>query len=135
MEEFKNWGIEDVKEKFLNLLTVESDVFTINFAATVKINEEKNVVWVRRARMVVRREEGQGDEEPRLIVILPLEYRRDQIVIDYPDFPELERERLEQLDFNGEFGDLAAEDMYWNPFRFEFYVRNLETLQWLPPEK
>ncbi len=135
VDEFKNWPDEGAKKKFLSLLTTKSDVFTIHLAATVRINEEKHVVYVRRARCVVRREEASGDEDALVQVILPLEERGEELVVDYPDFPELEQERMQSMDFNGEFGDLAAQDLYWNPFRFEFYVPQEERLNWRPSSR
>ena len=132
VDEFKNWQDDGAKKKFLALLTTRSDVFTIHLAATVKINEEKHVVYVRRARCVVRRDAGGEGGDVQILVILPFEERGEQIVVDYPDFPELEEERAQTMEFNGEFGDLAAEDYYWNPFRFEFYVPQRERLNWRP---
>jgi len=132
VEEFKNWGIGQERDSFLKMLGVESDVFTIHLAATVRINEEKNVVFVRRSRIVVRRESGGEGGAPGIVVILPREDRGEELVIDYPDFPDLERERQEALQFTGEYSDFAAEELYWNPFRFEFYVRDLERLSWRP---
>ena len=135
VEEFKNWMDEEAKKKFLDLLTTKSDVFTIHLAATVKVNEQKHVVYVRRARCVVRREESAEGQEGQILVILPFEERGDELVVDYPDFPDLERERMQGLEFTGEFADLTAEDLYWNPFRFEFYVPQEERLNWRPEAK
>ncbi len=135
VDEFKNWMDEEAKKKFLSLLTTKSDVFTIHLAATVKINEEKHVVYVRRARCVVRREESGESQDAQIFVILPFEERGEQLVVDYPDFPDLERERMQSMEFTGEFADLTAEDLYWNPFRFEFYVPQEERLNWRPGEK
>ena len=93
------------------------------------------MVYVRRAKAVVRREQGAEGEEPRIIFITPLIEVGGDLVIDYPDFPDLERERLEETEFTGEYADIGAADLYWNPFRFQFYYREEEGLEWRPEER
>ena len=51
------------------------------------------------------------------------------------DFPELERERQEAMEFTGDFADISAGELYWNPFRFQFYYREEEGLHWRPEER
>lgn len=108
----------DIKEQFTNLLTTESDVFSIHLSCVFKRKEERRIFVMSRRKSVVIRLEG--DESPRLYPIIRLE-RRHGIRVLGVDFPEEEEEkrRLQEFDMD----QFSMEERAWNPFFPEFYDR------------
>lgn len=113
--EFMNLGNPAMKEKFYDLTTTRSDVFTVHMASLFKRNEENRVFVMRRsASILVRLEDG---EESRLHPIVLLEDRSGLRVkpIDFQDRYEDELRRSSYID------QFASEERAWNPFLLEFY--------------
>jgi hypothetical protein len=120
--EFENLPDKKVKENFLNLLTVRSDVFSIHMAAVFKRNEERKVFVLHRRKSVVVRIESQ-DEDPRLYPIIHLE-KRHGLRIFPMDFPEEEMEEQQYL--LDDMDQFTREERAWNPFYLEFYEKKPE---------
>jgi hypothetical protein len=117
VEAFKNWGDMKAKEKFLSLLTTESDVFTIHFASVFKRNEEKKVFVIKRAATVVVRS---ADRDGSLFPLVPM-CERPYLRVMPIDFPELaEEERRKRQDME----EFSLEERSWNPFFLEFYRKD-----------
>jgi hypothetical protein len=116
--EFANIADPEVKEKFISMLTVESDVFSIHMACLFKRNEERKMFVMTRRKCVVIRLEG--DENPRLFPIMRLERRRGVRVFAV-DFPEEEEERRELL--SSDMDEFSIEERKWNPFYVDFYKK------------
>ena len=114
VEAFKNWGDMQSREKFLSLVTTQSDVFTIHMASVFKRNEEKKVFVIKRARTVVVRN---SDREGSLYPLLPMSERPYLRVmpIDFPEQAEEERRKRQDME------KFALEERSWNPFYLEFY--------------
>ncbi len=116
--EFANISDQKNKDKFLEMLTVESDVFSIHMACVYKRNEQRKMfVMTRRKSVVVRLE---GDESVRLFPIIRLERRRGRRVV-VVDFPEEEAEKRELL--ASDMDSFSREERKWNPFFVEFYYK------------
>jgi type II secretory pathway component PulK len=113
--EFKNLGNPQTKDRFFELTTTKSHVFTVHMASVFKRNEENRVFVMRRAASIlVRLEDG---EELRIHPIVRLEDRAGLRVvpIDFPDRYEDEQRRYLDSD------QFAKEERAWNPFFIDFY--------------
>ncbi len=120
--EFENLPDKEVKEEFINLLTVRSDVFSVHMAAVYKRSEEHKVFVLHRRRSVVVRIES-DDEDPRLYPIIHME-KRHGLRIFPVDFPEEDQEELRyQMD---EMDQFSQEERAWNPFYIQFYEKDPE---------
>jgi len=120
--EFENLPDKKLKENFLNLLTVRSDVFSIHMAAVFKRNEERKVFVLHRRKSVVVRIESE-EEDPRLYPIIHLEKRHGLRIfpVDFPEEAmEEQRYQLEEMD------EFTQEERAWNPFYLEFYEKKEE---------
>ncbi len=117
VEEFANLPDPDVKNKFLNLLTTKSDVFSIHLTAIYKFAEEpKSFAISRRRSLMVR---FSGAEASSLHPLIFLE-RRNGLRVMGVDFPE--DEDLHQLELRmEEMDDFSREERKWNPFFLDFY--------------
>ena len=116
--EFSNIADQKVKDKFLSLLSTQSDVFTIHIACVYKRNEERKLFVMNCRRCVVVRLEG--DEETRLYPIIRLERYRGLRMMGV-DFPEQEEEK--RLLAQDGMDPFATEERKWNPFFLEFYEK------------
>ncbi len=115
LPEFMNLANPEVKNKFFELTTTHSHVFTVHMASLFKRNEERRIFVIRRAASVlVRIEDG---EESKIYPIIRLEERSGLRVVPI-DFPE---EYEQQLRMRDEFDEFAREERMWNPFFLEFY--------------
>ncbi len=113
--EFENLGDPKAKDKFKELLTTKSDVFSIHFASLYKRSEEHRVFVIRRARsIVVRQDDG---EEGYLHPLIMLEERHGLRIMPM-DFTEDEMDMINQFD---EMDDYSQEERAWNPFYLDFY--------------
>lgn len=113
--EFANLADREVKEKFLNLLTTESDVFTIHMACLFKRSEERKIFVLNRRRSVVVRLEG--NEQPRLHPILRMERYHGRRV-HQEDVLESVTDRDIAM---AEMDEFSQEERKWNPFYKDFY--------------
>lgn len=116
IREFANLPDPEVKARFLALVTVKSDVFTIHMASLYKRNEERRDFVMRRARSVVVRLEN--DDEGSLYPIVLLEERPDALRVMPVDFYEDETRDLMRL---GEMDQFTREERAWDPFLVDFY--------------
>lgn len=116
IREFANLPDPEVKAKFMALVTVKSDVFTIHMASLYKRNEERRDFVMRRARSVVVRLEN--EDEGALYPIVLLEERPDALRVMPVDFYENETDYLTRLD---EMDQFTREERAWNPFLIDFY--------------
>lgn len=121
--EFANLADEEAKQRFLDLLTTESDVFTIHLTCVFKRNEERKVFVMTQRRSVVVR--LPGDEGSRLYPIVRLERCRGRRVMAV-DFPE-EEEDAQRLLLD-DMDQFSLEERKWNPFYVEFYEQSEEFL-------
>ncbi|MEZ5964772.1 MAG: type II secretion system protein GspK [Planctomycetota bacterium] len=113
--EFMNIGNPETKEKFYELTTTHSDVFSVHMASMFKRNEENRVFVLRRsASILVRLQDG---EESRLHPILLLEDRAGLRVMPI-DFQDQYEDELRRNDYADQF---ARDERAWNPFFLEFY--------------
>ena len=121
--EFANLADEEVKDRFLDLLTTESDVFSIHLTCVFKRDEERKVfVMTQRRSIVVRLP---GDDGSRLYPIVRLERTRGRRVMAV-DFPEEEEENQRLL--TDDMDQFSLEERKWNPFYVEFYEQSDEFL-------
>jgi hypothetical protein len=117
--EFANLSDQKIKDKFLDLVTTQSDVFSIHMACLYKRSEERKMfVMTRRTSVVVRLE---GEESTRLFPIIRLE-RRQGLRVVVVDFPDEEAEKRELL--ASDMDTFSADERKWNPFFLEFYQKD-----------
>jgi type II secretory pathway component PulK len=113
--EFQNLSDPAVKGRFQELLTVNSDVFSVHFAALHRRNEEARTFVLQRARSILVRLEGQ---EAQLHPIVILEERRGLRVMPVDFYED------DLLGLASEFDEMDAfsqEERAWNPFFLDFY--------------
>lgn len=114
--EFENLPDPAVKEEFLQLVTTNSDVFTVHMASLYKRNEETRTYVLQRSRSVlVRLDEG---EEGYLHPLILQEERRGLRVMPV-DFPE--DDLLARSSYLTEMDAFTQEERAWNPFYVDFY--------------
>ena len=119
--EFANIADPTVRDRFKELVGVDSDVFSIHLASLFKRNEEtRNFVLRRRRSIVVRLDEsGEGALHPLILL-----EQRAGMRVRGKDF--YEDDVLGQFALNDAMDLFSQEEKAWNPFLLEFY---------LPPEE
>lgn len=114
VEDWKLLPENDALDRFKNLLTTRSNVFTIHLAALYKRDEEGKAFQITKVRSVwVRDDQG---EEAKMYPLIPL-HRVQGLRVFQVDFPD---EVEENADISEE-EEFAAEQNAWNPFRLDFY--------------
>ena len=118
LPEFKNLGNPEVKQRFYDLTTVKSDVFSVHMASMYKRSEERRIFVLRRATSILMRFDDSG--EPMLHPLILLEEREGVRImpIDFPD----EYDNLDYQVQMDEMDEFAQDERRWNPFYFEFYL-------------
>ncbi|MEM7201286.1 MAG: hypothetical protein AAF628_13525 [Planctomycetota bacterium] len=116
LPEFENLPNPEVKQRFKELTTTQSDVFSVHMAALFKRNEERRAFVLTRARSILVRLDG---EEAELHPLVLLEERQGLRVmpVDFAD-------EWSDLDYGmqlDEMDEFAREERRWNPFFLEFY--------------
>jgi hypothetical protein len=117
LPEFMNLANVEIKNRFYQLLTTKSDVFSVHMAALHKRNEETRSFVLRRSRTILFRSEG--SEETLLHPLIRMEERAG-VRIQPIDFLEQHDEEL-RLRADG-MDSFALEERKWNPFFREFYL-------------
>lgn len=113
--EYQNLANQAVKTKLAELMTTESDVFTIHMASLFKRNEKTKSFVIRRARSVeVRIADG---DTPVLHPLMLLEDTKGLRVmpVDFPLDEAVLRQQQSEMDA------YSAEERAWNPFYLDFY--------------
>jgi hypothetical protein len=113
--EWKNLPDPAIKQRFYDLVTTKSDVFSIHMASMYKRNEETRVFVMRRLRTIVMRLE---DEEDGKLHPLILHEERHGLRVMPVDFPDEEADEAAYFD---SMDDYAQEERAWNPFYLDFY--------------
>jgi hypothetical protein len=122
--EFKNIADPKIKDEFLLLVGVESDVFTLHMASLYKRNEDTRTYVLQRSRSVlVRVDEG---DEPYLHPIV-LHEERSGLRVMPVDFPE--EDLLAKSSAFAEMDAFSEEERAWNPFYIDFFRPNEEREQ------
>jgi len=122
LPEFENLGNPEIKQRFFELTTVKSDVFSVHMASMYKRNEQRRIFVMRRATSVLARFEDNGAASIHPLILLE---ERQGVRIQPLDFPD----EYNSLDYQVQLDELdqfAQEERRWNPFYYEFY---------LPPEQ
>lgn len=114
--EFRNLPDPALKDRFLELLTTKSDVFTVHIASLHKRNEESRTYVLQRERSVLVRID---DGETGLIYPLILHEQSDGLRIMANDFPE--EDLLAASTQFAEMDTFSQEERAWNPFYVDFY--------------
>jgi len=114
--EWKSWPPGPGKDRFLAMLTTQSNVFTVHLAAIYKRDSEGRAFTLTHARMTLVRLEG--SEEAEVQTILPLQ-EVDEFRVKIDDFPEeFDQTQTNNLDYADPF---LADEKAWNPFLIDFY--------------
>ena len=113
--EYQNLATAGVKTKLAELVTTQSDVFTIHMASLFKRNEKTKSFVIRRARSIeVRIEDGDSAvlhplmllEDRKGLRIMPIDFPRDEAAL---------RQQQSEMDA------YSSEERAWNPFYVDFY--------------
>lgn len=114
--EFANLADPTVRQKFAELVTTRSDVFSVHMASLFKRNEEtRSFVLHRSCSVMIRLDNGQDG------YLHPLILREDRhgLRVMPVDFDENE---FEQAGYFDEMDQFTQEERAWNPFYLEFYL-------------
>jgi hypothetical protein len=114
--EFKNLPDPEIKERFLELLTTKSDVFTVHLASMYKRNEETRTYVLQRERSVIVRID---DGETGITFPIILHEQRNGMRVMAPDI--LENDLLSVSSRIAEMDNFSQEERAWNPFYLDFY--------------
>lgn len=118
IEEFANMADPTVKDRFLELIGTNSDVFSIHMASIFVRNEEKRMHVQRRKRSVmVRLDDGEDGTLHPLI----LHEKRRGLRVKGKDFYDTESE-LDVFARNEQMDMFSQEEKAWNPFLLDFYL-------------
>ena len=118
--EYQNLANPAIKQKLAELVSTQSDVFSIHMAAVFKRNEKTRSIVVRRARSIeVRIEDG---DQAVLHPLMLLEERKGVRVMptDFPEDDAILRQQMTEMD------QYSAEERAWNPFYLDFYKPKTE---------
>jgi len=117
LPEFANLPDPEIKQKFADLTTVQSDVFSVHMASVFKRNEERRIFVLRRARSILVRLSDREDDVLHPLILLEERQGMRVMPSDFPDdFNDLDfYSSMDQLD------DFAQEERRWNPFFVDFY--------------
>ena len=127
--EFANLSDPDMKTEFMDLLTTNSDVFSVHLAAMHIRNPEKRIYVVRRFRSVLMRQSGESGGTLHPIILL--EGRRG-LRAQWQDFPpDINERNYAYLDVDA----LAAEERANNPFLPEFYLSDEDRNEFYDPSE
>jgi len=114
--EFQNLADPTVREKFSELVSTTSDVFTVHMASLFKRNEEtRSFVLHRSASILIRMDNGQDGYLHPLIL---LEDRHGLRVMPV----DFEEDELQKFGYFDEMDQFTQEERAWNPFYLEFYL-------------
>lgn len=125
--EFANLSDPDMKTEFTELLTTNSDVFSVHLSALHIRNAENRVYVLRRFRSVLFRQSGESGGT--LYPIVLMEDRRG-LRAQWQDFlPDENQRNYAYLDVDA----LAAEERANNPFLVEFYLPDEDRKEFYDP--
>lgn len=118
LPEFQNMADPTVRENFRELVTVQSDVFSVHMASLYRRDEENRVFVLRRWRSVFMRLDN--DEDGYLHPLILNEERKGIRVqpIDFYDEFDDTSGRFSQFD---QMDLWSQEERAWNPFYLDFY--------------
>jgi hypothetical protein len=114
--EFQNLADPTVREKFAELVTVKSDVFSVHMASLYKRNEENRSFVMRRMRSVVIRLDNGQDGYLHPIILLEERHGLRVMPVDF------DQDELDQIRLFDEMDQFSQEERAWNPFYLDFYL-------------
>ncbi len=117
LPELQNLPDPTIRDELLELLTVQSDVFSVHMASLYKRNEESRSFVLQRARSILVRVEGDDGAQIHPIV---LHERRFGLRVLFED-PVDQRDLSDRASTYGEMDAFSQEEAAWNPFLLDFY--------------
>ncbi len=114
--EFQNLADPSVREKFAELVSVKSDVFSVHMASLFKRNEENRSFVMRRMRSVVIRLDNSQDGYLHPLILLEERHGLRVMPVDFDE------DELDQIRLFDEMDQFSQEERAWNPFFLDFYL-------------